>query len=355
MNAAPAVEPEVLINRLGAIGRIRLNRPRALNSLTLDMVRSIAAALDAFERDKDIALVLLTGEGERGLCAGGDIKALFDSGLAGTALAQQFWREEYRLNARISHFPKPYVAVLDGITMGGGVGLSAHGSHRIVTGRTRLAMPETGIGFFPDVGGSWLLSRGPGELGTYLGLTGDHIGASDAIAASLADVFVPETALLALFSALAKAEPGRGAEQISDIIDAFGQPAPEPRLLPQQALIDQAFSFDTVEEIMAALVVQGGAFASMTVATLATKSPTSLKLSLALMRHGRASHTLEQCLERELAAAMNVLNGRDFYEGVRAAVIDKDRQPIWSPSRLADVDKAMIDLYLASGKDRLFA
>src|SRR6202022_5132849 len=189
---------DLIVRREGAAGVIRLNRPKALNALTLEMIRGIVAALDRFEADPAVALVLLEGAGERGLCAGGDIRGLYESSRAGGDLGKVFWRQEYIMNARIAKFPKPYVAFMDGLVMGGGVGLSAHGRHRVVTERTKLAMPEVGLGFFPDVGGTWLLSRSPGEIGTYFGLTGQTMNGPDAIHARFADAVVPSDRLAAL-------------------------------------------------------------------------------------------------------------------------------------------------------------
>lgn len=342
-------EPQLLVERSGSIGRIRLNRPRALNSLTLDMVRRTNEALDSFEEDPDVAVILVTGEGERGLAAGGDIRAIYESGRAGTSLAESFWREEYRLNARIARFPKPYVAVMDGITMGGGVGISAHGSHRIVTERTRLAMPETGIGYFPDVGASWLLTRGAGELGTYLGLTGHHIGAADAIATRLADFFVPADRLAGLADALTAIPADASTERVTQICHQFSEPAPPPLLYLHREMIDRTFAFDTVEEIMSSLAALTSEFASKARDVLLAKSPTSLKLTLRLLRLGRASESLEDCLEREFISSLNMLRSQDFFVGVRAAVIDKDRQPRWSPATLDEVDDEAVERHLRAG------
>ena len=335
-------EPQLLIDRPGSIGHIRLNRSKALNSLTLEMVRGIEAALDAFEYDPDVAAVLVTGEGERGLCAGGDIRAIYASVRAGTNAAQTFWREEYFLNARISHFSKPYVVIMDGITMGGGVGISAHGSHRIVTERTRLAMPETGIGFFPDIGATWLLSRGEGEFGTFLGLSGEQIGATEIISAGLADFYVPRERLSGLVEALCAIDANASREQVSRTIERFKEPTQASPLEQHRALIDRAFAFDTVEEILVALQSDGCDFARRTVDALKAKSPTSLKVSLRLLRFGRASVSLDECLAREFAAIAAVLSSADFFEGIRAAVIDKDRNPQWSPPTLAAVGEASI-------------
>lgn len=322
--------PEVIVERDGAIGRLRLNRPRALNSLNLAMIRAIDEALTEFERDPAIAAVLVTGEGERGLCAGGDIRMIYESGRERPEEGAQFWREEFILNSRIAAFPKPYIAMMDGIVMGGGVGISAHGSHRIVTERTRLAMPETGIGYFTDVGATWLLPRAPGEFGTYLGLTGRDIGAAAAMHARLADSFVSSERIDPLVASLGEFPAAATAEQISATINAVSSEPPSSALLEHTALIDRCFAFDTIEEILEALEKDGSDFARETMQLLKSRSGISLKLTLSLLRAGRASATLNECLEGEYAACVAMLANPDFYEGVRAAVIDKDRNPKWS-------------------------
>ncbi|WP_438750244.1 enoyl-CoA hydratase/isomerase family protein [Pararhizobium sp. O133] len=346
--------PETIVERQSALGRIRLNRPKALNSLTLGMVRDIEAALDDFEHDPTVATVLVTGEGERGLCAGGDIRAIHDGGKAGSDAPSTFWREEYALNARIGRYPKPYVVVMDGIVMGGGVGISVYGSHRIVTERTRFAMPETGIGFFPDVGASWFLTREENELGTYVALTGEPLGAADAILAGFADIHVPSEHLPALVEALAGL-PGKNVDgEAWHVIRRFSSGPSGGILAPNRNAIDRFFGFDKVEEIVAALRADGGAFAEKCLATLSAKSPLSLKVTLRLLRLGRRAG-LEACLEREFAATAAVLASHDFYEGVRAAVIDKDRNPQWRPARLADVTEADVDAYFQPSAHPLFA
>ncbi len=338
-------QAETLVERQGALGRIRLNRPKALNSLTLGMVRDIEAALDDFERDPDIVAVLITGEGERGLCAGGDIRAIYDGGKAGSDEPAIFWREEYRLNARISRYPKPYVAIMDGIVMGGGVGISVYGSHRIVTERTRFAMPETGIGFFPDVGASWFLTRQDIEVGTYVALTGEPLTAADAILVGLADSLVSLDRLPALIEALSCLQSGKSGEGVSSVIKAHSTKPESSKLEQNRKAIDRLFAFDTVEEILEALKGDSGVFAQQCLAVLSTKSPLSLNVTLRLLRLGRQSPSLEACLEREFAATVAVLASHDFYEGVRAAVIDKDRNPQWRPAALVDVTEADVAAY----------
>ena len=220
-SAIAGAEPDLIARREGAAGIIRLNRPKAINAVTLEMFRDVDRALDAFEADPQVAVILLEGAGERGLCAGGDIRALWESSKVKGDLGKILWREEYILNARIKKFPKPYVAFMDGIVMGGGVGLSAHSSHRVVTERTKLAMPEVGLGFFPDVGGTFLLSRSPGEIGTYFGLTGQTMNGPDAIHARFADAVVPSGKLPPLRDALTKVRPGANAAEVKTLIDGF--------------------------------------------------------------------------------------------------------------------------------------
>ncbi|WP_376742727.1 enoyl-CoA hydratase/isomerase family protein [Ensifer canadensis] len=331
-----AVAPEVIVEHQGAIGRIRLNRMKALNSLNVPMIRLIAEALTEFESDPSVAAVMVTGEGERGLCAGGDIRMIYESGRERPAEGAQFWREEFIVNSRISAYPKPYVAIMDGIVMGGGVGISAHGSHRVVTERTRLAMPETGIGYFPDVGATWLLPHAPGEFGTYLGLTGRDIGATDAIHARLADHYVPTAKLDELFSTLAALPPSAKAADVDAAIQGVAEQVPPSPLAAHLKAIDRCFAFDTVEEILAALEAEDSDFGRETLALLRSRSALSMALTLDLLRAGRKSASLNECLEREYSATLGMLSNPDFYEGVRAAVIDKDRNPRWSVG-LSDV------------------
>jgi enoyl-CoA hydratase len=341
------IDDHVRVERLGSAGVIRLNRPRALNSLTIGMIRAIDAALDRFEADPAVATVVLAGEGERGLCAGGDIRALYDSGRAGTADARIFWREEFALTGRIARFAKPYVAFMDGITMGGGVGISTHGRHRIVTERTRLAMPETAIGYFPDVGASWFLPRMPGEAGTWIGLTGLEINAADAIYTGLADVQIPSGRLADVLAALADLPPGSGSGACDALFETFRVEPSQGLVAANRPLIDRAFSVDRMEDIVARLAAEPDAFAVETLRVLSIRSPKSLKLTLRLLREGRASAGLQACLDRELTACNAVLDNPDFYEGVRAAVIDKDRNPLWSPADLQAVTPEMLAPFFA--------
>ncbi|MFH1340813.1 MAG: enoyl-CoA hydratase/isomerase family protein [Pseudomonadota bacterium] len=357
MTAAAAVagsEPDLIARREGAAGVIRLNRPKAINAVTLEMFRDIDKALDAFEADPAVGVILLEGAGERGLCAGGDIRALYEDSKVKGDLGKTLWREEYILNARIAKFPKPYVSFMDGIVMGGGVGLSAHSSHRVVTERTKLAMPEVGLGFFPDVGGTWLLARSPGEIGTYFGLTGQTMNGPDAVYAGFADAVVPSGRLAALREALTKLRPGATAAEVKGVIDGLAtgeMSGPVAAIEPQ---IDRWFGHDRMQDIVAALQADSSELAQATFKTLNEKSPRGMVVALKLLRLARASSSLEECLVREYRAALEVFASDDFREGVRAAVIDKDRNPKWSPPGIEDVTPEMVAPYFAEiGADEL--
>src|SRR6185312_213712 len=354
MTDAAVAEGDLIARREGSAGIIRLNRPKAINAVTLEMFHDVDRALDAFEADPAVAVILLEGAGERGLCAGGDIRALWESPKVKGDLGKILWREEYILNARIKKFPKPYVAFMDGIVMGGGVGLSAHSSHRVVTERSKLAMPEVGLGFFPDVGGTFLLSRSPGETGTYFGLTGQIMNGPDAIHAHFADAVVPSAKLPALREVLTKVRPGTLSSEIKTLIGGFATGEKSGPVAANQAQIDAWFAHDRMEDIVAALKQDGSELAQATLKTLGEKSPRGMVVTLKLLRLARKSSTLEQCLVREYRAALEVFRSDDFREGVRAAVIDKDRNPEWSPPGIEDVTPAMVEPYFAEiGADEL--
>lgn len=355
-SAAAVVDTEgdLIVRREGSAGIIRLNRPKAINALTLEMSEGIDAALDRFEADPAVAVVVLEGAGERGLCAGGDIRGLYESSRAGGDLGKRFWRQEYLMNARIAKFPKPYVAFMDGLVMGGGVGLSGHARHRVVTEKTKLAMPEVGLGFFPDVGGTWLLSRSPGEIGAYFGLTGQNMNGPDAIHAGFADAVVPSAKLAALREALTQVRPGTVSGEIALLIDGFALRETAGPVAALQSNIDAWFAHDRMEDIVAALQRDGSELAASTLKTLNEKSPRGMVVTLKLLRLARTSSSLEQCLVREYRAALQVFASDDFREGVRAAVIDKDRNPRWSPARIEDVTPEMLAPYFADiGADEL--
>jgi enoyl-CoA hydratase len=310
------------------VARVVLNRPDALNALTLDMARALDTRLQEWQADPAVRCVLVRGQGSRAFCAGGDVRRLYDE--RDGDYPRAFYRAEYRLNARLHRFAKPYIAFLDGIVMGGGVGVSVHGSHRIATENTVFAMPETGIGLFPDVGGSYFLGRCPGALGMYLGLTGARLGAADAIYCGIAQHFMP----------------AKEWDRLSDPDSIAPQPIEPPKLAQHRALIDRCFGKNSVEEIVAALATEPNPFAAETLAVLAAKSPTSLKIAHRQIRTGR-DLDFDDCMRMEWRMVNRVIAGHDFYEGVRAAIIDKDRTPRWQPARLEDVTEDEIARYFA--------
>jgi enoyl-CoA hydratase len=332
-------EEPVLLHTAGRIARITLNRPRALNALTRAMVRRIDEALTAWERDPGVETVVITGAGERGLCAGGDIRAVHDDARDGDGSASAaFWRDEYRLNARIARYRKPYVAVMDGIVMGGGVGISAHGSVRVVTERSRIAMPETGIGFVPDVGGTYLLSRAPGELGTHMALTGCQVLAADAVLCGLADHHVPSSSLPGFLGDLVEMP-------VREVLSRHVQPPPQGELAGHRQWIDACYDAGTVEEIVDRLLAHGDPAAKEAAETLLTRSPTALKVTLGALRRARRLGTLEEVLDQEYRVSCVALTTHDLVEGVRAQIIDKDRNPRWSPATLAEVTDADVERF----------
>ena len=335
------MDPEVLIKRDGHLGQIVLNRPKAMNALTHGMVMTIASALEQWADDDGVSTILLSGAGERGLCAGGDIVAIYHDALIGGTDTAQFWADEYRLNALIARYPKPYVALMDGVVLGGGVGLSAHGSVRVVTERTKLGMPETGIGFVPDVGGTYLLARAPGELGTHLALTAGTMTGADAIVLGLADHFVESSKLPGLIDALAGTEA-------REAIQAFEHNStPLSPLAAQRPWIDDCYASETVEEIVHALQLNGKPAARRASESILTKSPTALKVTLESLRRARRMGSLEEVLDQEYRVSLRFLEGSEFPEGVRAQVIDKDRSPRWAPASLAEVDPLAVAVHFA--------
>ncbi|MEH6633171.1 MAG: enoyl-CoA hydratase/isomerase family protein [Halopseudomonas aestusnigri] len=334
---------ELIVRQEGAAGRITLNRPKALNALSLDMVHGMLAALEAWQKDEAIRLVIIDGAGERGLCAGGDIRALYKSCQEQDGVAQQFWADEYKLNALIANYPKPYVAIMDGIVMGGGVGVSAHGSNRIVTERTMIAMPETAIGLFPDVGGTWLLANAPGEIGTYLGLSGHRVGAQDAIYAGLADIEVTSDRLSSLVNALSTADYGGNAHSDVDaILRGFSISTGPASLATQRSEIDNVFAHDQVEDIVVAASNLGTEWSEKLVKALSKHSPHSMKITLAAIKKAASLSGIEDDLDMEYRLALRMFARPDFSEGVRAAVIDKTGDPKWSPSTLEEVSDDMV-------------
>jgi enoyl-CoA hydratase len=343
----PAAMSDILFERRGAAGLIALNRPQALNAVTHKMVLALRAQLDAWGDDPAITRVVITAAGERAFSAGGDIRALYDLGKAGRHdEALQFWRDEYPLNAAIKNFRKPYVALIDGIVMGGGVGVSVHGSHRVAGDRYTFAMPEVGIGFFPDVGATWFLPRMPGELGTYCALTGERYGIADAMAAGIATHRIPSARFGALLDGLT------GTVSVDALLSAFSEPAGEGPIATRRDAIDRLFAGGRVEDILAALDSEAGSkndgaeWAGKIAAIMRTKSPLSLKLALAQVRRGK-DWDFAACMRAEFRIVSRIIHGHDFYEGVRAVIVDKDNKPRWQPATLAEVSDAEIERHFA--------
>ena len=370
-----ASEAEIRFGRSGAAGNVTLDRPAALNAVTHGMVRRLGAELDRWRDDGAVSRVIVTAAGGRAFSAGGDLRQIYDAGRAGRQQdAIAFWRDEYRLNAAIKRYPKPYVALIDGIVMGGGVGLSVHGSHRVAGDRFAFAMPEVSIGFFPDVGATWFLPRLPGEIGTYCALTGDRLKAADGVAAGVAthrvasDRFadlvdalcsaVPVDAVLAAFSEPAPAEPRYSEGSATQKID----PSREPPIwvgggemgpvMARRGAIDRIFAADSVEDILDRLDVEAStgsgdaAWARATAATIRANAPLSLKIALTQMRRGR-DWSFEECMRAEFRIVSRVADGEDFYEGIRAVIIDKDNRPRWRPVTLAEVTPEMVERHFA--------
>jgi enoyl-CoA hydratase len=340
-------DAEILFERRGAAGVVTLNRPKALNAVTLGMVHALRAQLDEWANDPAVTRVVVTASGERAFSAGGDIRALYDLGKAGRhAEALQFWRDEYPLNAAIKNYRKPYVSLIDGIVMGGGVGISVHGSHRVAFDRFSFAMPEVSIGFFPDVGATWFLPRMPGEIGTYCALTGERFNAADSVGAGVATHRVPSARFGALLEGLA------GTVSVDAVLSAFSEPAGEGPIMARRSAIDRLFAGNTVEGIVAALDGEVAAdsadaeWAAKTVATMRTKSPLSLKLALAQVRLGAVSD-FDTCMRTEMRIVSRIIHGHDFYEGVRAVIVDKDNKPRWLPASLAEVSDAEVARHFA--------
>jgi enoyl-CoA hydratase len=342
---------DIQFARRGAAGIVTLNRPKALNAVTHEMVRALARQLDAWKDDGAVTRVIITAAGERAFSAGGDIRALYELGRAGRqAEALGFFREEYILNTAIKRYRKPYVALIDGIVMGGGFGVSVHGSHRVAGDRFQFAMPEVGIGFFPDVGGTWVLPRMPDEAGTWCALTGDRLKSDDAVAAGIATHRVRSDRFADLTDALC------GNVSVDATLAAFAEPVGEGSVMARRDAMSRLFAGGRVEDILAALDAEDGVgaeWARATAAAIRTKSPTSLKLALAQLRRGK-SWSFAECMQAEMRIVSRIVHDHDFYEGVRAVIVDKDNAPRWQPAALADVGDAEVERHFAPlGADEL--
>jgi enoyl-CoA hydratase len=342
-------EDDILFERRGAAGLVTLNRPQALNAVNHGMVNALAARLAAWASDPAVTRVIIHAAGERAFSAGGDIRALYELGRAGRqAEMLPFWRDEYQLNHLIKHYPKPYVAVIDGIVMGGGVGISVHGSHRVAGEKFQFAMPEVGIGFFPDVGATWFLPRLPGQIGAYCALTGERLRVADGLASGVATHHVAGARFPDLIDALA------GTVPVDAVLAAFADKPGEGALAPLRPAIDRLFAADKLEEILAALDAEGpdAEWAGKTAAVIRTKSPTSLKVALAQVRRG-ADWSFSECMRAEFRIVSRIVYGHDFYEGVRATIIDKDNAPRWRPGDLAGVGERAVEEHFAALEEEL--
>ncbi|HYM74056.1 MAG TPA: enoyl-CoA hydratase/isomerase family protein [Stellaceae bacterium] len=344
---------DILFGRRGGVATVLLNRPQALNAFTLGMYRQLEPRLREWAQDPSVHAVLIEGAGERAFCAGGDVRAVYEAGKGGSGdrnFTSVFFAEEYRIIRFIHHFPKPYVAIIDGITMGGGAGVSVNGAYRIATERTTLAMPETGIGLFPDVGATRFLDLCPGYIGRYLGLTGARLGPADALYCGFATHFVPHERVPELTAALAGIvwQPGKERNQAEAVLGALAADPGPPPLKARRPAIDRCFAADRVEAILDALGRERAEieWARETCATLLSKSPTSLRITLRQLVLGQG-FDLEAALKLEYRMTQHVMAAHDFYEGVRAALVDKDQNPRWRPGSLAEIDEAEVAAYFA--------
>ncbi|MEW2478924.1 enoyl-CoA hydratase/isomerase family protein [Mycobacterium sp. NPDC049093] len=328
---------DLLVSVRNGVGILTLNRPKAINSLNDAMVAGISEALHAWENDDAVHTVVLTGAGERGLCAGGDVVALYHSAREGGEAARKFWYDEYLLNAYIGRYPKPYVAVMDGIVMGGGVGVASHGNVRVATDTTKMAMPEVGIGFIPDVGGTYLLSRAPGGLGLHAALTGAPFSGADAIAMGFADHYVPHDQVAEFTAAVV-------SDGVAKALADYAVEPPASQLVEQRSWIDECYAGATVADIIAALQTHGTA-AEDAAKLIATRSPIALSVTLEAVRRAAKLATLEDVLQQEYRTSCASVKSHDFVEGIRAQLVDKDRNPQWSPASIEAVTAADVDAY----------
>lgn len=359
-----AVEDVVLFDEImgvgGSLGLITLNRPAALNALTLEMCENINTQLAEWEKMGHIKAVVVRGEGEKAFCAGGDIRTVYDNGRSAAKKSRKFFWQEYRMNHRIFHYPKPFIALMHGITMGGGVGISIHGSHRVGAEDLVFCMPETGIGFFPDVGGSYFLPRATGKTGIYMALTGAKLQIADALYTGVVDHLIPKQAFDPLISALAEAKFGDNINmQVSDLISSFsmegdGVDITKPQLLEHRFEINQCFNHSSMEQILEALSNSKSDWCQVVLTKLLEKSPTSLKVTLKQLSLG-GQMDFDDCMRMEYRIAQNFLNHPDFYEGIRAAIIDKDKSPVWRPDNLDELTSDVVDSFFEAQDELSFA
>jgi enoyl-CoA hydratase len=347
VTAAVTGESDEVLTRVDdGVGFITLNRPKAINSLNQTMVDLLSSVLIRWERDDAVRAVVLSGAGERGLCAGGDVVAVYHSARKDGVETRRFWRDEYLLDGQVGRFAKPLVALMDGIVMGGGVGVSAHANTRVVTDTSKIAMPEVGIGFIPDVGGAYLLSRAPGALGLHAALTGAPFSGADAIVLGFADHYVPHAQLDAFTQAIVD-------DGIEGALAAHAIEPPASDLAAQRHWIDECFAGETVADIIAALRGHDAGPAQDAAKLIASRSPIAVSVTLEAVRRAAKAETLEDVLVQDYRVSSTSASSHDLVEGIRAQIIDKDRNPKWSPANLAAVTAADIDAYFAPVDDDL--
>jgi enoyl-CoA hydratase len=338
-------EGDIIVREQSALRRLTLNRPKALNAITLDMSITMTAMMRAWASDPAAGAVMIDGAGERGFCAGGDIRALYDAAKAGDPLPQKFWAVEYHLNVMIARYRKPVVAIMDGVVMGGGIGLAGHAAHRVVTERSAIAMPEVGIGFFPDIGASFPLARAPGSAGTYLALTGDRMNAADTIYCGLADIHIPTARLAEIPRALADC---RSTDDVRKRLGELSAPPAPGKLAAARPWIDACYGADAVEDIFARLALSDAEAARAALATMKKASPTSLKITLRNMRDAAKFKRIEECFVQDYRIALACVAGHDLIEGIRATIVDKDRNPHWRPPTLEEVTPTIVARHFQS-------
>jgi enoyl-CoA hydratase len=340
MNEIVVEDGDILVRQHGALRRLTLNRPKALNALTLGMSETMTRFMQTWADDPAVSAVLIDGSGDRAFCAGGDLRALYDGAKAGNSVPAQFWSTEYKLDVLIARYPKPVIVIMDGLVMGGGVGLSAYAARRVVTERSAVALPEVGIGYFPDIGASYLLARAPDHFGYYLALTGSRVGPADAIECGLADIHIAAAKLGVLPTALAAC---RTDAEVRLRLGELAEP-PSPGLLPAaRQWIDHCYSAERVEDIFERLRGAHLPDANAALAIMQRVSPTSLKITLRNVRDAASFKRVEECFQQDYRISLACIAGHDFIEGIRAAIVDKDRNPAWRPDSLEAVTPEIVD------------
>ncbi len=340
MNEKLIQDGDIVVRELGALRRLTLNRPQSFNALTLDMAVTMTGFLRAWAADAAVGAVLIDGAGDRGLCSGGDLRALYDAAKTNSPFPARYWATEYKLDVLIARYPKPVIAIMDGLVMGGGVGISAHAAHRIVTERSAVAMPECAIGLFPDVGASFILARAPGLVGTHLALTGARMSAADAIYAGFADIHIAMARHGDLRSALAESHDAAG---VRGTLNAMSSPPAPGSLAGARSWIDRCYAVERMEEIVDLLKRDTAADAHTALNAIGKGSPTSLKVTLRNLREAPGFARVEECFRQDYRIVLACIAGHDFIEGIRATIVDKDRKPAWQPDSLEGITPDIVE------------